>query len=68
MFTFSDDAHGVDQVGTNYAKILSFAEHAGIVEIACLKGNLQGNGDQPTGITVYNTSLADIRAHPFFAA
>lgn len=29
----SDDSHGVDQIGTNYARMLAFIQKAGIGEI-----------------------------------
>lgn len=29
----SDDSHGVDQIGTNYARMLAFIQKAGIEEI-----------------------------------
>lgn len=32
-FVMSDDSHGVDQIGTNYARLLTFIEKAGITEI-----------------------------------
>ncbi|KAF2786553.1 histidinol-phosphatase [Melanomma pulvis-pyrius CBS 109.77] len=32
-FTMSDDSHGADQVGTNYARMLAFIQQAGIKQI-----------------------------------
>ncbi|KAF2035149.1 histidinol-phosphatase [Setomelanomma holmii] len=32
-FVMSDDSHGVDQIGTNYARLLAFIERAEIAEI-----------------------------------
>ncbi|KAF2731655.1 histidinol-phosphatase [Polyplosphaeria fusca] len=33
-FTISDDSHGVDQVGTNYARLLEFIKTTGITDIS----------------------------------
>jgi histidinol-phosphatase (PHP family) len=32
-FVMSDDSHGIDQIGTNYARLLAFIKKAGIEEI-----------------------------------
>ena len=32
-FVMSDDSHGIDQIGTNYARLLAFIEKSGIQEI-----------------------------------
>jgi histidinol-phosphatase (PHP family) len=32
-FVMSDDSHGIDQIGTNYARLLSFIQKAGIEEL-----------------------------------
>ncbi|KAF1830041.1 histidinol phosphate phosphatase H [Decorospora gaudefroyi] len=32
-FVMSDDSHGVDQIGTNYARLLAFVQKAGIKQI-----------------------------------
>jgi histidinol-phosphatase (PHP family) len=32
-FVMSDDSHGIDQIGTNYGKLLAFIQRAGIEEI-----------------------------------
>jgi histidinol-phosphatase (PHP family) len=32
-FVMSDDSHGIDQIGTNYARLLTFIKKAGIEEI-----------------------------------
>jgi histidinol-phosphatase (PHP family) len=32
-FVMSDDSHGIDQIGTNYARLLSFVQKAGIEEL-----------------------------------
>jgi histidinol-phosphatase (PHP family) len=32
-FVMSDDSHGIDQIGTNYARLLAFIEKVGIKEI-----------------------------------
>ncbi|KAL8822540.1 MAG: hypothetical protein Q9191_006725 [Dirinaria sp. TL-2023a] len=37
QFTLSDDSHGVDQVATNYDKLLQFVERTGIKEVVYLR-------------------------------
>lgn len=32
-FTISDDSHGIDQLGTNYSRLLEFVKRAGITEL-----------------------------------
>jgi histidinol-phosphatase (PHP family) len=32
-FVMSDDSHGIDQIGTNYARLLAFIQKAGIEQI-----------------------------------
>ena len=32
-FVMSDDSHGIDQIGTNYARLLAFIRKAGIDQI-----------------------------------
>jgi histidinol-phosphatase (PHP family) len=32
-FVLSDDSHGIDQIGTNYSRLLAFIQKAGIEEI-----------------------------------
>jgi histidinol-phosphatase (PHP family) len=32
-FVMSDDSHGIDQIGTNYARLLAFIQKAGIEKI-----------------------------------
>ena len=32
-FTMSDDSHGIDQIGTNYPRMLAFIHQAGIQQI-----------------------------------
>ena len=32
-FVMSDDSHGIDQIGTNYGRLLAFVQKAGISEM-----------------------------------
>jgi histidinol-phosphatase (PHP family) len=32
-FVMSDDSHGIDQIGTNYVRLLAFIQKAGIQEM-----------------------------------
>lgn len=59
-FTLSDDAHSMDQVGTNYENVLSFAKTVGVSSLACLKSG--------PGISLTSTSIDvnELTTHPFF--
>lgn len=37
-FVLSDDSHGVDQVATNYARVLPFLEATGITHLYAMNG------------------------------
>lgn len=37
-FVMSDDSHGIDQIGTNYTRLLAFIQKAGIDEIHFIDG------------------------------
>ena len=64
-FTLSDDSHGTDQVGTNYAKVLKFIEETGIPEVYCVTGGHK-NDFKAAGQQARKVTLADLKAHPFF--
>jgi histidinol-phosphatase (PHP family) len=32
-FVMSDDSHGIDQIGTNYSRLLAFIQKAGIEQV-----------------------------------
>lgn len=36
-FTFSDDSHGIAQVATNYARMVTYLESLGVQEVWTLK-------------------------------
>lgn len=59
-FCFSDDSHGIKQVGLNYFKLLDFCESCGIDEISYWDLDLLGK-------TVSRTiGLDEVKKHPFW--
>ena len=44
MFTISDDAHSVDQVGYRYPELTQYMDKAQIPQIVCLKGSADYDG------------------------
>lgn len=65
-FVLSDDSHGIDQIGTNYAPCLAFIQKAGIKEIHYIdKGGLRNDDRFPSaGFTSIQTST--LAALPFW--
>lgn len=39
-FAMSDDSHGIDQIGTNYRRLLDFIQTVGIKEIHYVDGDI----------------------------
>ena len=65
-FTFSDDSHGIDQVGLNYDKVLVFAEDVGIRNISRFSSASSSVGSLDSQGYGSSMSLADMRKHLFF--
>jgi histidinol-phosphatase (PHP family) len=70
-FCVSDDSHGVEQVGTNYHKLLPFLEEVGIEEIHFL-GRTEERREKPHDVrfphlVVQAISVDDLKEHPFWS-
>ena len=44
MFTISDDAHSIDQVGDRYPELIQYLDKAQIQEVVCMKGSAEYDG------------------------
>ena len=69
-FTFSDDSHGIDQVGANYDKVLDCIKKAGITQLCCLAPAIAGDAVQDErfpDVCWRDVSLDKLEAHSFWA-
>lgn len=64
----SDDSHGVDQVGTNYGRLLAFVKKAGIDRIYYVDGAGEPKDSRFPNAGVSSIALADLEQLPFWAA
>jgi histidinol-phosphatase (PHP family) len=67
---FSDDSHGVAQVGLNYGRMKTYLEEMGVEEIWYLVGEEQKeDGDEAVGSRgrVVARRMKDWTSHPFWA-
>jgi histidinol-phosphatase (PHP family) len=60
-FVMSDDSHGIDHIGTNYARLLAFIKTAGIERIHYAERAGQGREGRFSSI-----ALADLVQLPFW--
>ncbi|KAK4542092.1 hypothetical protein LTR36_007123 [Oleoguttula mirabilis] len=68
-FTLSDDSHGVEQVGLNYAKTLACVERAGIAELHHLAPAFESQqpiGDRFPGVRWSPILITDLKRHAFW--
>ncbi|KAI9849338.1 MAG: histidinolphosphatase [Sclerophora amabilis] len=72
-FTLSDDSHSIDQVATNYDRLLDFIVEVGIQSLCFLERvDGDGDGDSPgpfrrfPNVVVRTISLEDLRRRPFW--
>lgn len=63
-FTLSDDSHGIDQVGTNYNRLLAFIRKAGIQDIHFLKREEIKAGSGPSKIAIGSSKVSSLEHHP----
>jgi histidinol-phosphatase (PHP family) len=63
-FTLSDDAHAIEQVGLNYAKVFKAIAAAGIIELSFLKKDLS----QEAGVSIASVAVAELQTHSLFAS
>lgn len=65
-FTLSDDSHGVEQVGTNYERVLQFVEETGIKEVHFLERGGVAFDHRFPNVSVSSASLAELKRHAFW--
>lgn len=56
-FTFSDDSHGIAQVATNYARMVSYLESLGVTEVWTFKRNPHPGVEGSTRSTLQEVSV-----------
>ena len=66
-FTLSDDSHGVDQVGTNYARLLAFIEEIGIERITYFEKGAFTRDERFPGVGTKTVAVEEIKQHPVFS-
>ena len=65
-FVMSDDSHGIDQIGTNYARLLAFIQKAGIEKIHYADSGVRKDSRFPNaGFPSIN--VTDLARLPFWA-
>ena len=63
-FTLSDDAHGIDQVGTHFSKALDFAESLPIQTLAYLQRSLSSSSNiSSEHVLIGEITLNDLKTH-----
>ena len=65
-FTLSDDSHGIEQVGTNYAKALEFIERTRIENLVFLERNSESSGGRLDETTAVAVPLAELQQHQYW--
>ena len=73
-FTLSDDSHGVEQVGLNYARAVEGLREAGVGEVWCLDGVAGGDAGKEgvvaderfPGVRWKRVSMEEIAGHGFW--
>jgi histidinol phosphatase-like PHP family hydrolase len=63
-FTLSDDAHAIEQVGTNYAKLFKAIIAVGIPEIAFFK---KESNNSSSAVATFAVPVAELQTHPLFS-
>lgn len=67
LFTLSDDAHNVSQVGTHYKQVLDFLKMNDFPSIVVFSGELGENGGQYSRRSWKSLSTGQLGEHSFFA-
>lgn len=65
----SDDSHGIDHIGTNYARLLAFIQTVGTDRMHYIERAEQGKGTTTTTTTstrVASIALTDLVQLPFW--
>jgi histidinol-phosphatase (PHP family) len=62
----SDDSHGIDQIGTNYARLLTFIQKAGIREIHYIDPSGTRGDDRFPDAGFASIATSKLEALPFW--
>lgn len=66
-FVLSDDSHGVDQIGTNYDKVMEFLEKAEIMEVYALERIVGGVSSDRLDNTIFRRiPVQELKEHRFW--
>ena len=65
-FTFSDDSHSVSQVGTNYHRLLQFADDLGLAAIVCFEKASSSKDPRFPNVVSRDVRMTDLKRHEFF--
>lgn len=66
-FVLSDDSHGIDQIGTNYAKLLVFIQRVGIQEIQFVDPAGVRTDDRFPSAGFASIAVSELRGLPFWS-
>lgn len=71
-FTLSDDSHGIEQVGLNYARVMESVKRAGITQLVCMvpkrrsQGDWSWQEDQAVPFRWEETAVTELDRHAFW--
>jgi histidinol-phosphatase (PHP family) len=64
----ADDSHGIEQVGTNYRRLLQFIQKAGIPDIYVVQCVAESGSNQRSGDAQFSSlSISQLESHRFWA-
>ena len=66
QFTLSDDSHGVEQVGTNYHRLLQFVEETGIENIVYLEKGSTTKDTRFPSISTNSIKVQNLEHHSHY--
>jgi histidinol-phosphatase (PHP family) len=66
-FVMSDDSHGIDQLGTNYGRLLAFVQKAGIERICYIDPAGTRKDDRFPNAGFSSISVTELAQMPFWA-
>lgn len=66
LFTLSDDAHNVSQVGTHYQQILDFVKVNGFTSMVVFSNGSGDQEDQHSDWSWRSVDIGDLGKHPYF--
>ncbi|KAF1960591.1 histidinol-phosphatase [Byssothecium circinans] len=66
-FVMSDDSHSIDQIGTNYTRLLNFIQKAGIEEIMYADSDAPPRDGRFPNAGFSSIAIDDLVQHPFWS-